>query len=158
MKIRKINMPLIDLIVGDRHWAISQSSPPFLRNFWPFEMTADRTSRSDNSICKLPEKKHWMFPELRVDSIFQGSYTEPPPAPGLRHRQVSPSLLPPSYHLHSVTLLTINWPWQSLLGLTPSFYPVSGMVPLEPTINWVLRVGTLNNIILLTSILVNIQS
>jgi hypothetical protein len=134
MKIRKINMPLIDLIVGDRHWAISQSSPPFLRNFWPFEMTADRTSRSDNSICKLPEKKHRMSPELRVDSTFPGSYVEPPPPPWLRHGQVSPSLLPPSYHLYSVNLLTINRPWQSLLGLAPSFPPVflSGIVPLRP--------------------------
>ena len=79
-----------------------------------------------------------MFPELRIDSVLQGSYAEPPLPPRLRQGQVSPSLPPSSFLLLIFCNLAHNK--QTLIGSStlspPSFPPVSlsGMVPLDPLI------------------------
>ena len=75
-----------------------------------------------------------MFPELRIDSVLQGSYAEPPLPPRLRQGQVSPSLPPSSFLLLIFCNLAHNK--QTLIGSStwspPSFLPVSlsGKVPL----------------------------
>jgi hypothetical protein len=95
-------------------------------------MTADRTSRSDNSNFKLSRKNHRIFPEFRVDSVLPGCYAEPP---------LSWAEAPESFSLFTSSFLPLLFcnlarNEQTLIGSytwsLPSFPPVSlsGKVPL----------------------------